>query len=193
MSHPETRPASRFSPKLKETITSLLGRYETKRSSILPILHAVQDERDWISPEDVQELERDFGLSVVDVTEVLTFYTMYRKSPPKPYRLEVCGSISCWLLGSDDTLRAAAEKIAAAQAEGRPLPFEVHRVECLGVCGYAPVALVNKDRYLNVTPAEALRLMDDYAKRPLPEAAKVAAADLAARGGKYEPPAPVGQ
>jgi NADH-quinone oxidoreductase subunit E len=183
---------SRFSPQLREKISSYLGRYETKRSSILPVLHAVQDERDWISPEDVEELEKDFGLSVVDVNEVLTFYSMYRKAPPKPYRLEVCGSISCWLLGADDTLKEAARAIEAAQREGRPLPFEVHKVECLGVCGYAPVALVNKDRYLNVTPQEALRLMDDYSKRELPAAAQVCAADLTARGGKYEPPAPKG-
>ena len=186
-------PDARFSDSLKQAITGYLGRYETKRTSILPILHAIQDERDWISPEDVQQLETDFGLSVVDVNEVLTFYAMYRKAPPKPYRLEVCASISCWLMGAEDTIKAVQEKIEGAKREGREVPIEVHRVECLGVCGYAPVALMNKDRHLNVTPSEALRLLEDYSKRPLPEAAKVCAADLAARGDIYEPPAAKGQ
>jgi NADH-quinone oxidoreductase subunit E len=71
--------SSFFSTELNKKIKEYLGRYETKRSSILPILHAVQDENDWISPEAVQALETEHGLSVVDVNEVLSFYTMYRQ------------------------------------------------------------------------------------------------------------------
>jgi NADH-quinone oxidoreductase subunit E len=175
---------SRFSQDLQTKIQGFLGRYETKRSSILPILHAVQDERDWISTEDVAELEKVYGLAAVDINEVLTFYTMYRKSPPKPYRLEVCGSISCWLMGADDTISKVRAHIDEAEKNGKHLPFEVHKVECLGVCGYAPVALVNKDRYLNVTPSEALRLIGEYSQKEIPDAAKICALDLQARGGK---------
>lgn len=171
--------SSYFSAELKTIIEKYLNRFETKRSSILPILHAVQDHKDWISQEDVSALEREFGLSVVDVNEVLTFYSMYRKAPPKPYRLEVCNSISCWLMGSEQTLVSAKKIIADAEAAGRPVPFECHAVECLGVCGYAPVALVNKDRHLNVTPEFASKLIEDYSKRDLPQAAKNCAAGLA--------------
>jgi NADH-quinone oxidoreductase subunit E len=178
--------SSRFSAELKKTIEGYLKRYETQRSSILPILHAVQDERDWISKEDVVELEKNFGLSAVEIEEVLTFYTMYRKAPPKPYRLEVCGSISCWLMGADKTIAAAKQKIHDAEAAGTPVPFECHRVECLGVCGYAPVALVNKDRYLNVTSELATQLIDKYSKQELPSAAKVCAADVAERLARGE-------
>jgi NADH-quinone oxidoreductase subunit E len=185
--------SARFSKELDEKIKSLLTRFETKRSSILPVLHAVQDERDWIAAEDVEELEKVYGLAAIDVNEVLTFYTMYRKTPPKPYRLEVCGSISCWLMGADDTMAKVRAHIEDAEKAGRSLPFEVHKVECLGVCGYAPVALVNKDRFLNVTPQEALRLVEEYSKKDLPAAAKVCAADLKARGGVYAPVAPRGQ
>jgi NADH:ubiquinone oxidoreductase subunit E len=173
--------ASFFSSALNEKIKSFIGRYETKRSSILPVLHAVQDENDWISQEAVQALESEHGLSVVDVNEVLSFYTMYRKNPPKPYRLEVCGSISCWLHGADKTIAAAKAHIAEGEKNGNPVPFECHKVECLGVCGYAPVALVNKDRHLNVTPELAIKLISEYSKKELPAAAKKCASDLAAR------------
>ncbi|NBW83260.1 hypothetical protein EBR21_16040 [bacterium] len=176
--------ASFFSAQLNDKIKGYLGRYETKRSSILPILHAIQDENDWISADAVQALEQEHGLSVIDVNEVLSFYTMYRKAPPKPYRLEVCGSISCWLNGADKTIASAKEYISQAEKNGKPVPFECHKVECLGVCGYAPVALVNKDRHLSVTPELARKLIDDYSKKELPAAAKKCAADIAARAAK---------
>lgn len=170
---------SYFSDELKKTIESFLTRYETKRSSILPILHAIQDEKDWISDEDVEALEAEFGLSAVDVREVLTFYTMYRQSPPKPYRFEVCKSISCWLMGANRTIDAIKSEIEKAEKENRPLPFEVHGVECLGQCGYAPATLINKDRHNCVTPERALELIREYSSKELPQAAQNCAANRA--------------
>jgi NADH-quinone oxidoreductase subunit E len=178
--------SSRFSPELQNKIQSYLTRYETKRSSILPILHSVQDERDWISKEDIAELESKYELSAVEIEEVLTFYTMYRKSPPKPYRFEVCGSISCWLMGADKTIEAIEQKIHECEAAGKPVPFECHRVECLGVCGYAPVSLINKDRHLNVTPQLALQLIEKYSLQELPPAAVVCAHDVNERLARGE-------
>lgn len=163
---------SHFSTELKKTIESYLTRFETKRSSILPILHAIQDEYDWVSDADIDALEKEFSLSAVDVREVLTFYTMYRKSPPKPYRFEVCKSISCWLMGANKTIDAITNEIEKAMKENKPLPFEVHAVECLGQCGYAPSTLINKDRHNFVTPERALELIREYCSHDLPTAAK---------------------
>ncbi|RDB35719.1 complex I 24 kDa subunit family protein [Spirobacillus cienkowskii] len=173
-----------FSPELTKIIEGYLKRYETKRSSILPILHAIQDEKDWVSDEDVDALEKEFGLSVIDVREVLTFYTMYRKSPPKPYRFEICKSISCWLMGANETINAVKHEIEKAKREGRELPFEVHGVECLGQCGYAPSTLINKDRHNNVTPEKALALLKEYNSKELPKAALNCAAQRAATKDK---------
>lgn len=172
--------SANFSPELKKVIEGYLKRFETKRSSILPVLHAIQDEKDWISDADVEELEKTYGLAAVDVREVLTFYAMYRTSPPKPFRFHVCNSISCWLMGSQKTIAAIQKRIDDAQSAGKPIPFEVKAVECLGVCGYAPAAFINKDRHFNVTPELALKLVDEYCKKEIPAAAKRCAADLSA-------------
>ncbi len=150
--------SSYFSADLKKMIEGYLVRFETPRSGILPILHAIQDEKDWISPEDITALEKEFKLSIVDVEEVLSFYSMYRTSPPKPFRLEVCNSISCWLMGSHKTIEHIQKKLE----ENPEIPFSCKEVECLGYCGYAPVALVNKDRHSHVTPEKALELIQQY-------------------------------
>ena len=173
----------RFSKELDEKIKGYLTRYETTRSAIIPILHAVQDDQDWISPRDIQELEEAYGLGAVDVRECLTFYTMYRKSPPQPYRIEVCNSICCWMAGAENTIARIKQTLEAAAAAGKPLPFEVHAVECLNVCGYPPVALINKERYLNMTPELALQLIEEYSKKELPAAAVRCAENLKTDGG----------
>ncbi len=164
-----------FSESLRTSIEGYLGRYETRRSSILPILHAIQDEKDWISPGDVELLDREFGLPSVDVLEVLSFYTMYRTSPPKPFRFQVCNSISCWLQGSAQTLRDLTSAVANDPQLAQRV--ECAEVECLGLCGSAPVALINKDRHERVDPAKALALAGALGTAPLPKAAQVCAGE----------------
>lgn len=155
--------ANHFSADLSAKILALKGKFETVRSAILPVLHEIQQAQGWIADADVLALERDFGLSAVDVREVLTFYTMYRQQAPKPFRFEICNSISCWLNGSESTLKALEERMTEwKKTRGEEPPFEVHRVACLGVCGHAPVAFVNDTRHLKVTPELALQLVDEY-------------------------------
>lgn len=152
-----------FSQDLSKKIESYVGRFETRRSAILPVLHAIQDEKGWIRPEDIDALEKEFNLPAVDVQEVVSFYTMYRTSPVKPYRIEICNSISCWLRGAEKTIETLNEHMDGWKNKtGREPPFEVHAVACLGMCGHAPVAFVNKDRHLNVTPELALKLVEQY-------------------------------
>jgi NADH-quinone oxidoreductase subunit E len=159
-----------FSKDLKKKISSYLKRFETKRSSIIPILHAIQDEKDWISDDDIALLEKDFQISSVDVREVLTFYTMYRQSPPKPYRFQICKSISCWLMGANETISFVEKEIENSKKSGKEQLFECEAVECLGQCGYAPASLINKERHLCVDPKKAELLLEEYAKKDLPDA-----------------------
>lgn len=153
-----------FSQELTKTIESYLARFETRRSAILPVLHAIQDEKGWIREQDIEALEKEFNLAAVDVREVVSFYTMYRTAPVKPYRIEICNSISCWLRGADKTIQTLEAHMASwKQRTGSEPPFEVHAVACLGMCGHAPVGFVNKERHLNVTPELALKLVEQYA------------------------------
>ena len=69
-----TTGANPFSSGLQDKINGYLTRYETKRSAILPVLHAIQDELGWISDENVAALQQHYQLHQVEVKEVLTFY-----------------------------------------------------------------------------------------------------------------------
>ncbi len=164
--------ASYFSAELDKSIRAYLKRFETTRSAILPILHAIQDEKDWISEADVLALEEEYKLSAVQVREVLTFYTMYRTAPTKPYRLEICKSISCFLMGAKDSIKTAKAALEKAKVEGKDLPFEVHEVECLGQCGYAPAGYVNKDRQNCITPERAIQLIEEYSAKHTPNSSE---------------------
>ncbi len=156
-----------FSAALQERIKGYLGRYETRRSAIIPVLHAIQDECGWVREEHVDALEAEYDLHRVQVREVLTFYSMFRKSEPSQYNVLFCNNIVCCMLGADNVIERIESHIKAYEAKGDKAPFSVQGVPCLGVCDGAPAMLVNKERHLKVTLDNVDQILQKYA--PLPK------------------------
>lgn len=151
---------SDFSKDLVEKIKHYLKRYETERSAILPILHAIQDECGWIQPAHIELLERDYGLARVHVQEVATFYSMYRLEEPKPFRIYFCDNIVCTMMGAEPVMEKIKQHIKSYQKSD--CPFSLQGVPCLGVCDGAPAMLVNKDRYLKVSSDNVEEILRKY-------------------------------
>jgi NADH:ubiquinone oxidoreductase subunit E len=157
-----------FSDGLKKRIEGYLGRYETKRSSILPILHAIQDEQGWIKPEAIEELDKTYGLSRVHVKEVITFYDIYKDEPVRPFQIRFCNAFTCLMLGSREAVARIEEHIAKYEAQiGDDAPFSCESFPCLGKCDGAPVMLVNKERIEKVTVDKVDAVLARFA--PLPK------------------------
>jgi NADH:ubiquinone oxidoreductase subunit E len=157
-----------FSAALTKSIEGYLGRYETKRSAILPILHAIQDEQGWVKPEHIDELEAKHGLSRVHVKEVITFYDIYKDEPVRKYQIRFCNSIACCMMGSKAAIHRIEEHIAKYEAEmGDDAPFSCEPFPCLGKCDGAPVMLVNKERIEKVTVDKVDEVLSRFA--PLPK------------------------
>ncbi len=160
--------SSGFSEPLKKKIQSYLTRYETKRSAILPVLHAIQDEYGWIQDMHVDQLDKEFGLQRVEVREVLTFYSMYRQEKPRKYQILFCDNIVCTMMGAKSVMKKIQHHIDKLEhAIGDDAPFGLQGVPCLGVCDGAPAMLVNKDRHLKVTEENVDAILQKYA--PLPK------------------------
>src|SRR3954468_13215276 len=100
-----------FSKTLQDKIKHYLGRYETERSAILPILHEIQDECGWIQPSHMLALETEYGLPRVQVQEVASFYSMYRLSELKPLRIYFCDNIVCTMMGAGKVMDTIKQHI----------------------------------------------------------------------------------
>lgn len=148
-----------FSEALRKRIDGYLTRYETKRSAILPVLHAIQDEHGWVSEAQVEELHAKYGLDRVHVKEVITFYDVYKDEPTKKYMLRFCSQFTCQMLGAHEAIHKIEEKI---KQMGESCPFQVERFPCLGKCDGAPVVLVNKERHERITADKVDELLARY-------------------------------
>jgi NADH:ubiquinone oxidoreductase subunit E len=153
-----------FSSAMQDVIKKELTRYETKRSSILPILHAIQDECGWVQDKHIDTLESVYGLSRVQIKEVLTFYKAYRQEKPRKHPIQFCDNIVCCMMGAKEVMEKIQGHIDRLEkTKGEDAPFEMIGVPCLGVCDQAPAMLVNKDRHHKVTVDNVDQILSKYA------------------------------
>lgn len=158
---------TRFSDALDKTIAGYLSRYETRRSAILPILHAIQDAHGWIHEEHIDELEKTYELSRIHVKEVISFYDIYRDRPTKKYVIRYCDNLTCRMMGSEPAMARIKTHLAAWEKTDKDgCPFELEPFPCLGKCDGAPVMLVNKDRVEHATEDKIDEILSRYASLP---------------------------
>lgn len=61
------------SGKINQACAEILKRYPQKRSALLPLLHLVQEERGYLSPEALEEVATLLEMRPTDVWEVASF------------------------------------------------------------------------------------------------------------------------
>jgi NADH-quinone oxidoreductase subunit E len=112
------------------------------------------------------------GMEYIRALEVATFYTQFLLQPVgKKAHIQVCGTTPCRLRGADALFDVCHRRIAhepfELSADGN---FSWEEVECLGACVNAPMALIWKDTYEDLTAESFEKLIDGFAagKPPKP-------------------------
>ncbi|GBL27647.1 NADH-quinone oxidoreductase subunit E [Verrucomicrobiota bacterium] len=70
-------PARALTPETLAKAPAIVGLYPQKRSATMPLLHLVQEDRGYITQEDMTWVAELVGVTPMQVLEVVTFYPMY--------------------------------------------------------------------------------------------------------------------
>jgi NADH-quinone oxidoreductase subunit E len=135
----------------------IIARYPQPRSALLPMLHLVQSEEGYVTPEGVALCAEELGLTKAEVGAVVTFYTMYKRRPTGRYLVSVCTNTLCGVLGGDEIFATLSDHLDVGHNEtSEDGIITLEHAECLAACDYAPVVTVNYEFYDNRTPESAL-------------------------------------
>jgi len=134
-----------------------------KRSMLLTALYIAQEQYGSLTPEAVQRVAERLGMSVGDVYETASFYSMYRMEPLGKHVIQVCEGLSCHLAGGGDNLCNYLQKklkIRPGQTTSDRL-FTLQVVQCLAACGSSPAMRVNDTLYENLTEDRVDMILDE--------------------------------
>jgi NADH-quinone oxidoreductase subunit E len=104
------------------------------------------------------------AMPYIRVLEVATFYTQFQLKPVGTRaHVQVCGTTPCMLRGSEELMDVCRSKIHHDQfhtnADGT-LSWE--EVECLGACVNAPMVMIFKDTYEDLSPERLSEIIDAF-------------------------------
>ena len=131
-------------------------------SLVLPCVRRIQEDRGFVADSDIDGLVAYLGVPRIQIEEVLSYYTQFRRQPIGRWHLQTCRNVSCSMCGAERLMDHIKDtlKIEAGQttADGR---FTFSTVECLGSCGTAPVMMVNDTYHESMSPAKVDALLKE--------------------------------
>ena len=113
----------------------------SRRSQLLPALHAVQSRIGWISQPALNYICRRLAVAPAEAYGVATFYALFATRPRPPVVAHVCDDIACRLAGAETLCSDLERALGPAGAPVRDGQATWLRSPCLGLCDRAPAAM----------------------------------------------------
>lgn len=146
----------------------IIGRYPKPRSATIPLLHLAQEQDGFVTNEAMSHIGELVGATSAEVYGTASFYEMFKFEPVGKFLINICGTMSCALLGAEELMHHAEGrlgiKMGSTTADGK---FTLERAECQAACTEAPCLQVNYRYRYRVTPQELDALIDDLSSGAL--------------------------
>ncbi|MDH7785200.1 NADH-quinone oxidoreductase subunit E [Ochrobactrum sp. 19YEA23] len=135
-----------------------------QQSAVIPLLMRAQEQDGWVTKAAIEHVAAMLDMPLIRVLEVATFYTQFQLKPVGTRaHIQVCGTTPCMLRGSEALMDVCRHKINhdpfETNADGT-LSWE--EVECQGACANAPMVMIFKDAYEDLTPERLAEIIDAF-------------------------------
>jgi NADH-quinone oxidoreductase subunit E len=142
----------------------IIGRYPRPRSATIPLLHLAQQQDGYVTNEAIRHVAELVGATPAEVLGTCTFYEMFKMEPVGKYVVNICGTLSCALMGADELMHHAEQRLGVKAGGTTPDGlFTLEHAECQAACTEAPCLQVNYRYRYRVTPEQLDALLDDLA------------------------------
>ncbi|CAK01583.1 NADH-quinone oxidoreductase subunit NuoE [Bartonella tribocorum] len=147
-------------------VKSTIEKYPVGReqSAVIPLLMRAQEQDGWVTRAAIEHIAQILSMAYIRVLEVATFYTQFQLKPVgTKAHIQVCGTTPCMLRGSDELIKVCQKKIhhePFTTNQDGTLSWE--EVECLGACVNAPMVMIFKDTYEDLTAERLEEIIDAF-------------------------------
>jgi NADH-quinone oxidoreductase subunit E len=140
----------------------IIGRYPKARSATIPLLHLAQEQDGYITNDAMAHIGELVGATSAEVYGTCTFYEMFKMEPVGKYVINICGTMSCALMGAEELIHHAEHRLGIKAGSTTPDGLiTLEHAECQAACTEAPCAQVNYRYRYRMTTADMDNLIDD--------------------------------
>jgi NADH-quinone oxidoreductase subunit E len=139
----------------------IIGRYPKARSATIPLLHLAQEQDGYITNDAMAHIGELVGATSAEVYGTASFYEMFKFEPVGKYLINICGTMSCALMGAEELMHHAESRLGVhmggTTSDGL---FTLEKAECQAACTEAPCLQVNYRYRFRVTSENFDTLID---------------------------------
>ncbi len=140
----------------------IIARYPKKKSALIPLVHLSQQQNGYVTEEAMRHIAELIDVTPAEVYGTASFYEMFRFEPTGKYLINICGTMSCALMGAGELMHHAERtlhiKAGSTTHDGL---ITLQHAECQAACTEAPTLQVNYRHRFRVTPEDFDQLVDD--------------------------------
>lgn len=153
--------------RLFDRVCAILDKHEHQAARLVPILQEVQEEYRYLPEEVMTFVATALNLPPARVYGVATFYAHFTLTPKGKHVIRICDGTACHVKQSEPILQALRKRLGLtpAQSTTSDMLFTLEIVSCLGACGLAPVVVIDEAVYGQVTPEQAIALIDAITRK----------------------------
>ena len=135
-----------------------------EQSAVIPLLMRAQEQDGWVTKAAIESIADMLAMPYIRALEVATFYTQFQLKPVGTRaHVQVCGTTPCMLRGSEELISLCKKRIhpnPLTPNEAGTLSWE--EVECQGTCVNAPMVMIFKDTYEDLTVPQLEYIIDRF-------------------------------
>lgn len=144
-------------------LEAFIATTDRQESSLITILHMVQDTYGYIPKEAQYLIARELGIPTSRVYGVVSFYSYFTQIPKGKYQISVCLGTACYVKGAQAVLEAFEKELNIKHGQTTDdLMFSIAQTRCLGDCASAPVIMINDEVIRKVTADEVPAIIAKY-------------------------------
>jgi NADH-quinone oxidoreductase subunit E len=140
----------------------IIARYPRPKSALIPLVHLSQEQNGYVTDEAMRHVAELVDVTPAEVYGTASFYEMFRFEPTGKYLINICGTMSCALMGANELMHHAEQalgiKAGSTTTDGL---ITLQHAECQAACTEAPTLQVNYRHRLRVTNADFDQLVSD--------------------------------
>lgn len=139
-------------------IYEILNKFKEEKESLIYLLQETQDFFGYIPYEAIKCFSEDLNIPMSHFYGLITFYAQFHLQPRGRNIITACSGTACHIKGSERLINCAKAELEIINEDTSPdREFTIEKVNCLGVCSAAPVFMINKKVYGNMTSEKLIK------------------------------------
>ena len=145
----------------KQEIEAELAHYMYKREACVEVLKIIQRHRRWVSDDSLRDAAEILGMTVHELDNVATFYSLIFREPVGEHVILLCDSVSCWLVGSERIRNRLQEQLGIDMGQTtEDDAFTLLPIPCLGTCDHAPAMMIDEVLYRDLDEEQVDQILN---------------------------------